>query len=130
SENARMQESQKLLSYGFRYFETQMLYDAGVPLKTARIYYGETEELELGLTEAVTVTIPRGSYDDLAAELVIPNTLEAPVAAGAELGELVLTLGDDEVHRAPLVALGAIEEAGIFSRLSDWLSLFFADLFS
>lgn len=130
SENARMQESQKLLSYGFRYFETQMLYDAGVPLKTARVYYGATEELELGLTEAVNVTIPRGSYDDLSAELVIPNTLEAPVAEGAELGELVLTLGDEEVHRAPLVALGAIEEAGVFSRLADWVSLFFADLFS
>ena len=130
SENARMQESQKLLSYGFRYFETQMLYDAGVPLKTARIYYGATEELELGLTEPVNVTIPRGSYDDLSAELVIPNTLEAPVPEGAELGELVLTLGDEEVHRAPLVALGAIEEAGVFSRLADWVSLFFADLFS
>ncbi len=128
SENARMQESQKLLSYGFRYFETQMLYDADVPLKTSRIYYGASEEVELGLTEAVTVTIPRGSYDDLAAELVIPNTLEAPVAAGAELGELVLTLGDEEVHRAPLVALAPIEEAGIFSKLSDWLSLFFTDL--
>ena len=76
------------------------------------------------------MTIPRGSYDDLSAELVIPSTLEAPVAAGAELGELLLTLGDEEVHRAPLVALAAVEEAGLFSRLADWVSLFFADLFS
>lgn len=129
SDQARMRESQKLLSYGFRYFETQKLYDAGVPLKTGRLFYGEVDELELGLTEPVSVTIPRGSYDDLTAELSVPRFLEAPVTEGDQLGNLILTLHGDEVYRAPLVALQGAEEAGVFSRLSDWTSLFLADLF-
>ncbi len=128
SEEARMRESQKLLSYGFRYFETQKLYDADVPLKTARIYYGEQEELPMGVAESVSLTIPRGSYEDLAPALVVPNTLEAPVRTGDEVGEIVLSLYGEEVYRAPLVALEEVAEAGVFSRLSDWISLFFADL--
>lgn len=128
SDEARMRESQKLLSYGFRYFETQKLYDAGVPLKTAPLWYSESDEMELGLSEPVSVTIPRGHYDDLTAELVVPNVLEAPISEGDELGELILTLHDDEVYRAPLIALQPAVEAGLFARLSDWVTLFFADL--
>lgn len=128
SDEARMRESQKLLSYGFRYFETQQLYDAGVPLKTERLYYGEADEIELGLAKPVSVTIPRGSYDNLKAELSIPRAVEAPVVEGDELGELILSLYDEEVYRGPLVALASVEEAGIFSRFADWVSLFVADL--
>lgn len=129
SDEARMRESQKLLSYGFRYFETQRLYDAGVALKTARLYYGETEDIELGVAEPVSVTIPRGHYDDLQAELSVPKVLEAPISEGDQLGNLILTLHGDEVYRAPLVALQSASESGMFSRLGDWMSLFFADLF-
>jgi D-alanyl-D-alanine carboxypeptidase (penicillin-binding protein 5/6) len=128
SEEARMRESQKLLSYGFRYFETQKLYDAGVPLKTSTIYYGERDELAMGVAEPVSLTIPRGSYEDLEPVLIVPNTIEAPVGVGDELGELVLSLYGEEVHRAPLVALEDVAEGGALSRLSDWFSLFFADL--
>ena len=128
SEEARMRESQKLLSYGFRYFETQKLYDAGVPLKTTRLYYGEQEEIELGLAEPVTLTFPRGSYERLQPELALPRAPEAPVSEGDELGELVLSLYGEEIYRAPLVALQSVAEAGMFSRFSDWLSLFFSDL--
>jgi D-alanyl-D-alanine carboxypeptidase (penicillin-binding protein 5/6) len=123
-----MRESQKLLSYGFRYFETQELYDVEVPLKTARIYYGESAELPMGVAEPVSITIPRGSYEDLAPELIVPTTLEAPISAGDEVGELVLGLYGEEVYRAPLVALADVSESGMFARLSDWVSLFFADL--
>ncbi len=129
SEEARMRESQKLLSYGFRYFETQELYEAGVPLKTARLWYGTVEDLELGLAEAVALTIPRGHYDDLEAELKLPKVLEAPFSEGDEVGELVLTLHGEEVYRAPLVALADAPEGGLFSRLADGASLFFKGLF-
>ncbi|HEY5645571.1 MAG TPA: D-alanyl-D-alanine carboxypeptidase family protein, partial [Pseudomonadales bacterium] len=124
SDEARMRESQKLLSYGFRYFETQKLYDDGVPLKTERIYYGEIEDIELGLAAPVFVTIPRGSYGELKAELSIPMAVEAPIAEGDPLGELILSLYGEEISRVPLVALQAVEEAGVFSRFADWISLF------
>ncbi|MDH3640850.1 MAG: D-alanyl-D-alanine carboxypeptidase [Gammaproteobacteria bacterium] len=130
SEEARMRESQKLLSYGFRYFETQKLYEAGVPLKTADLWYGEAEDLELGVAEAVFVTIPRGHYDDLKAELKVARVIEAPVSAGREFGELRLLLHDELVYSAPLVALADAAEAGIFARMADGISLFFSNLLS
>ena len=125
SEEARMQESQKLLSYGFRYFETQKLYDAGVPLKTTQLWYGEAEDIELGVTEEVMVTIPRGHYASIEAELTLAKVIEAPVAKGDDFGELRLNLHGEVVYRTPLVALEAAAEAGIFSRFGDGIYLFF-----
>jgi len=130
SEEARMRESQKLLSYGFRYFETQQLYEASVPLKTAELWYGAQDTVELGVAENVAVTIPRGHYDDLQAEMVLPKVIEAPFEAGAELGELRLMLYDELVYSAPLVALSAVEESGFFSRLWDGAHLFFLGFMS
>ncbi|MAT83573.1 MAG: serine-type D-Ala-D-Ala carboxypeptidase [Gammaproteobacteria bacterium] len=130
SDEARMRESQKLLSYGFRYFETQRLYEAGVPLKTAELWYGEADEIELGAAEDVYVTIPRGHYDDLEAELSIPRVIEAPLAAGDEVGELRLRLADETVHKVPLVALAAAPEGGMLSRFGDAVYLFFSNLVS
>ena len=130
SDAARMRESQKLLSYGFRYFETQELYEAGVPLKTTELWYGVQDTVELGLAEDVTLTIPRGHYDDLQAELTLAKIIEAPFEEGDELGEMQLTLYDEVVYTAPLVALTAAEEAGFFSRLWDGTYLFFTGFFS
>ncbi len=129
SEEARMRESQKLLSYGFRYFETQRLYEGGVPLKTAQLWYGENETIELGVADQVTVTIPRGHYDDLEAELVVAKVIEAPVEEGQSFGELQLSLSGDEVFTASLVALTAEPEAGFFARAWDGIVLFFDGLF-
>ena len=128
SEEARMRESQKLLSYGFRHFETQRLYEAGVPLKTAELWYGDAEEVELGVAEDLYVTIPRGHYDELQAELQVARVIEAPLDQGDEFGEVRLRLNDETVHRAPLVALAAAPEAGMFSRLGDAIYLFFSNL--
>jgi D-alanyl-D-alanine carboxypeptidase (penicillin-binding protein 5/6) len=130
SEESRMRESQKLLSYGFRYFETQKLYDAGVPLKTSELWYGEAEDIQLGVDSEVFVTIPRGHHNDLKAELKIARLIEAPVNEGQEFGELRLLLDEELIYSAPLVALGAVEEAGFFSRLGDGIYLFFHTLFS
>lgn len=130
SEEARMRESQKLLSYGFRYYETQKLYDAQVPLKTAEVWYGEGDIVELGLTEDVFITIPRGAYEDVKADLMIKRVIEAPIQSGEEMGELRLALDDETIYRAPLVALAAVEEAGIFKRLGHAIYLFFSGLLS
>ncbi|MGI9325427.1 MAG: D-alanyl-D-alanine carboxypeptidase family protein [Pseudomonadales bacterium] len=130
SDEARMRESQKLLSFGFRYFETQSMYEAGVPLKTADLWYAEADTLDLGVSEQVIVTIPRGSYNDIEAELKVRKIIEAPVAQGDELGELVLRLHGEVVHRAPLMALEDIPEAGIFTRGIDFVVLFFKQLIS
>ena len=128
SEESRMRESQKLLSYGFRYFETQRVYQAGVPLKTAPLWYGESDQIELGTAADVYVTIPRGHYEDMQAELTVARVIEAPAEQGQQFGELRLMLDGETVRREPLVTLAAAPEGGIFSRLWDGIYLFFLNL--
>jgi len=130
SEEARMSESQKLMSYGFRYFETQKLYDGNVMLKQTEVWYGAVNEVNLGVATPIYVTIPRGRYDDMRAETDIARVIEAPLAAGEELGELRVMLDDELVATAPLVALEAVAEAGIFKRLWHAIYLFFRELLS
>jgi len=128
SDEARMRESQKLLSYGFRYFETQKLYDGEAPLKTAEVWYGSQGSVELGVADDVHITIPRGTYEAIKAELEIPKIIKAPLEAGQVLGELQLALHGETIFRAPLVALAPVAEAGIFTRLWHAVYLFFSSL--
>ena len=128
SDEARMRETQKLLKYGFRYFETQKVYDPANPLKSVEVYYGETESLDLGVDEPMFLTFPRGRYEELEAEIDLPSVVEAPVAVGQQLGEIRVTLDGEVLGAAPLVAREAVAEGGVFSRMYDGVFLFFSDL--
>lgn len=130
SEEARMSESQKLLQYGFRYFETNKLYDQGVALNTTPVWYGKDDEISLGVAAPVYVTIPRGSYGSLTSEMNVPKVVRAPFEVGMELGELRVNLGTEVVSRVPLVTLAAVEEAGFFTRVWHSIYLFFWGLFN
>ena len=129
SDEARMRETQKLLKYGFRYFQTQKLYDANVTLKQSEIWYGASDTVTLGVSDQVYVTIPRGRYDDLKATTDVERVIKAPLELGQELGSLRVTLDDEVVFEAPLVALKAMPEGGFFKRLWHALYLFFSGLF-
>lgn len=130
SESAREQESLKLLSYGFRYYETHELYAEATALNVSRVWAGETDSIELGLMENAIVTIPRGDENRLKATLQINPVIEAPVRTGDVLGSLLVTLDDKVVIERPLVALSDIPQAGFFSRILDYISLFFFNLFN
>ncbi len=125
SEKARAQESQKLLNYGFRFYETHRLYAANTPLKEMRIYKGESENLPLGLSSDLYVTVPRGQYKSLNASLSISKTLIAPISAGQQLGNVSVTLGDDAIVERPLVALQQVAEGGLWQSLKDNTILLF-----
>lgn len=127
SDEARMRESQKLLSYGFRNFETKSLYQPGTALQEQPIYYGAIEKLPLGVAEDVVVTFPKGYYQDIEASLTVPSYLEAPISKGEELGTIELILGDDVIYSGSIVALADVEESGIFSQFGDYIYLMFND---
>jgi serine-type D-Ala-D-Ala carboxypeptidase (penicillin-binding protein 5/6) len=129
SDEARMRESNKLLSYGFRYYETQELYAGLDRLKVAQVWYGDHGDVALGVQDAVYVTIPRGRYDDLRAELDVLRVIKAPFEPGQELGTLRLQLDDEVVHTVPLIALTGVAEAGFLKRLWHGIALFFRELF-
>jgi len=128
SDAQRIRDVQKLLAYGFRYFETRELYRAGEPLATARVWYGTEESLAVGVTEPVHLTIPRGHYDELDAELDFPDDLEAPIANGDVVGSLRVSLNDEVLMERPLVARGDVPEAGFFARMGDGIRLMIKNL--
>ena len=128
---ARARESQRLLSYGFRYFDTQVVYSAGETIKAnAKLWYGEDEFLNLTVTDDVTLTFPRGSEKNLKAEVVLNEVIKAPITAGQVFGHLQVSLNEDMLVDVPLVAEKDIAESGIFAQLFDWIILFFTELLS
>ena len=127
-ERTRAAESQKLLNCGFRYYETVNLYAAGSSLKRVRVWSGLHESLEVGLDDAITLTIPRGGRDQLKAEINLQDVIEAPIERGQSLGALTLSLGDEMVVERPVVALNPVQEAGWLSSTLDDVQLMFIDL--
>ena len=129
STSSRAQEVQKMLNYGFRYYQTERLFRAGQELLEARVWSGESDSLSVGLTEDVYVTIPRGSRDSLESTVELDSVIKAPISMGDELGQVTVKLGDDVVVDQPVLALSDIPEGGFFKRIWDAIKLFFVQLF-
>jgi D-alanyl-D-alanine carboxypeptidase (penicillin-binding protein 5/6) len=119
SDKARTRQSQALLNYGFRFFETHKLYAAGQKLADARAWYGEPEQVGLGPEEDVFITVPRGQYDQLKAEMEVETQLEAPLEKGVVLGEVLVSLNDEVKIKKPLVALESVSEGGLWIKARD-----------
>jgi D-alanyl-D-alanine carboxypeptidase (penicillin-binding protein 5/6) len=123
SEQSLASESQSLLNYGFRFFETVQLYKAGQELAQGRVWKGEVEQVVLGLSEDMFLTIPRGRYDDLDARIEMQPELKAPLIPGQEVGRIRIMLGEEMVASRGLVTLSGIAPAGFFSRAWDGMKL-------
>lgn len=130
SESARAAETQKLLTYGFRFFETRSFYKKGQELAQAQVWKGATRQVKAGLADNLTLTLPKGQLDKLQAGMVINPQLTAPIAQGDVIGTVQVKLGEELVHSADLIALEAVEEGSFFRRLWDSISLFFFGLFN
>jgi len=125
SDKARTQSSQALLNYGFRFFETHRLYRANEVLKTARIWYGEQEQITMGVSRDIFITIPRGRYRDLDASMDIDSEISAPVVRGAQLGRISITLDGEAVVSEDIVATQTIDEGSLFVKAMDSIKLMF-----
>ena len=118
SENQRAVDSQALLNWGFRFYETHTLYAAGKPLgKPLKIWKGAANEVAVGVSAPLLVSTPRGKYDKLKASMDLPKSLEAPIAKGQKIGMVKVELDGKLVAQSPLIALNAVEEGGFFKRL-------------
>ena len=127
TEETRAQESQSLLNYGFRFYETHKLYTKGQTLAEPKVWKGEVESVALGVENDVLVVIPRGKYDQLQARMDLPSLLIAPVAAGQRVGTVHVKLDDKVLVDQPLVAIAAAPEGGIWRRTVDGFWLWFED---
>lgn len=119
SEAQRATDSQALLNWGFRFFETHKLYDAGKVVAKQKVWKGQSAEVQLGVAEPLLVTVPRGKYPQLKPSMDVPKTLVAPIKKGQAIGSVKVMLDGKVVAQRPLVALAAVEEGGFFKRLWD-----------
>ena len=125
SESMRAQESQKLLNWGFQAFDAVRLYSGNAPVKEIEVWKGARGTLKAGFRDDLVVTIPKGQGEKLKAELLSHSPLVAPVAAGARVGNLRVTLDGKPLGEYPVVALEEVGAGGIFVRAWDTLRLWF-----
>jgi D-alanyl-D-alanine carboxypeptidase (penicillin-binding protein 5/6) len=128
SDESRAAESQKLLDYGFRYFETRKLYQAGQVVQQGKVWGGAVDLVNIGFAEDVVVTLPKQD-GEIPATLVLNPIIEAPIAPGDVLGKVIVGSGDNIILEQDVVALEAVEQGGFFKRLFDKIRLFFSNLF-
>ena len=125
SDSTRMNGSQALLNYGFRFFETRLIYRAGETVTEAKIWKAAKEFTPLGLEKDLYVTIPRGMYDEIETVLNIPAILRAPVANGQPLAEINISLNGDSLTIQPLRALDDNPSGSLWQRTRDGVKLWF-----
>jgi len=129
SEEARAGESQTLLTYGFRFYQTLTLLEKNKEITKTKLWMGKQNEVKLGVLDNVLATIPRGKQGLVETAFVVNKTIKAPVKTGDALGTLTLTLEGKILNTLPLVALEDVEKGNIFKQLIDYVILLFKSLF-
>ncbi len=127
--NARKSESKKLLSYGFRFFETVAPHKAGETFVEEKVWMGNKDTVALGLDKDTYVTLPRGEAKNLKASFVLEKELEAPINKGDVVGKLYYQIDGEDIAEYPLMALETVEQGSLFSRMWDYIVLLVKSLF-
>lgn len=125
SSNSRLDSSQALLNYGFRFYETRKLFSGGEEVSQARVWKGAADVASIGVLSDIYVTAPRGRDDALAANADVSEQLVAPVDTGAVVGTLEVSYEDEILQSVPLVTLAPIGEGSMWKQLVDGVELWF-----
>lgn len=108
-----------LLNWGFRFFETRTLYTPDKIITTPRVWKGADNSVALAVASPFSLTVPRGRFDALKANVDVPKYIIAPLTVGQRVGTLKISLDGKVIAEAPLVAKTAVAEAGFFGRIWD-----------
>ena len=123
SENARANESQKLLNWGYTAYDAVKLFDGGQPAAAPALWKGTQNTIKIGRPDPIVVTVPSGSAGKISTQIVRQDPLVAPLTKGQSIGTLKVSLGEQQIAEVPLVALETVEQAGIFGRAWDAIRL-------
>ena len=130
SDAARSDDSQALLNWGFRFYETHTLYTAQSPVTSSRVWLGENKMVNFGVNHTVAVTIPKGMYPHLKVDVDLPDMLKAPISAGHTYGTINVSLNGTTLSSTPLIAQSNDPEAGFWSRMGDHIAMTWHGWFS
>jgi serine-type D-Ala-D-Ala carboxypeptidase (penicillin-binding protein 5/6) len=125
SDAARASEAQKLLNYGFQFYDTVQLYQNGAQVSELKVWKGATNTVAAGFVADQYVTLPKGQATQLKLTLEAVEPLVAPVTRGQRVGKVAVTLDAKPVGEYPLVALADVPSASIFGRAWDTIRLWF-----
>jgi D-alanyl-D-alanine carboxypeptidase (penicillin-binding protein 5/6) len=123
SEATRAQESLKLLNWGFQFYDSVKLYEAGNAVRSIEVWKGSARNVKVGVGRDLFVTVPKGEADKLKAELVSQQPLVAPLAKGQRVGVVRVTHDGKPFGEVPLITLEPVAAAGFFGRTWDTLRL-------
>ena len=123
TEAMRASESQKLLNYGFQFYESTLIYKQAQTINTLRVYKGQDKIIAATLNKDFYLTLPKGDYARVKANMTSQQPLIAPIKAGQEIGKITFSLDGKIINQQKLVAAKAIEEAGFFGRILDSIRL-------
>ena len=126
SDNTRATESQKLLNFGFLNYDGVRLYDKGQSVSQLEVWKGSARDIKVGFDHELFVTLPKGQADKVKATLVSQKPLIAPIALGQKIGSMKVTVEGRDIAEVPVVALEAVDGAGVFGRAYDTVRLWFA----
>lgn len=129
SETVRADDSERLLNYGFRFFETHMLYKTGKSITELPLYKGEVNSIPVGLAHDEYITVPTGQYQRLSINTKIPKYVQAPLKKGDVIGELIIQFDQNILATEPLYALQDAPKGGLFTRTKDSVKLLFKQWF-
>ncbi|MDP3704290.1 MAG: D-alanyl-D-alanine carboxypeptidase family protein [Legionellaceae bacterium] len=129
TDTARADDSERLLNYGFRFFETHQLYKANQPISQIRLYKGKTNKIAVGVLSNDFITIPSGQYQRLTINTKIPAFIEAPIRRGQKVGDLVIQFDGNALDTQPLYALQNEDTGGFYARTKDSVRMMFARWF-
>lgn len=124
-DDARISASQKLLNYGFRFFETRLMHKANTEIANMRVWKGEFEKLSLGISEDLYVTATKGAFNKIKTNIKVEAMIEAPVAKGENFGQINIMFDDKSLATKDLIALSAVKEGSIWQKLVDNIQLMF-----
>ncbi|KDB09028.1 Beta-lactamase [Burkholderia sp. lig30] len=125
-ESDRVQDSMKMLNYGYSAFDSVRLFKSGQVIDTPRIYKGKSNAVQVGVTRDQWATVPRGLGDKVKTEVDLNAPLIAPLAQGQQVGTVKIVADGKTLSQFPIVALQAVPEAGIFGRIWDSILLMFS----
>lgn len=125
SDKLRISSSRKLLNYGFRFYESHLLYQANEQLTVRRVYKGDVDEIQLGVLKPLYITIPRGQRSKVEASMTLDQNITAPVFKGQQYGTVDINLGKTKIVSRELVSITDIPEGGFWSRMIDSFILLF-----
>ncbi|MGM3174210.1 serine hydrolase [Dickeya lacustris] len=120
SDSVRFRESEKLLTWGFRFFETATLVRHDTPFTTQRVWMGRVNQAKLGVANDAAITLPKGQAKNLKASFTLNQAqLQAPLAKGQVVGSIEFQLDGKRIDERPLVVMEEIPQAGFLGRLWD-----------